>query len=81
MDECSGVIMVRMRTRSVQFSVSQGENPLPNDTLLICEAEDPLSMEARKGELFIIVESQQELVCGSFRMEPKKDIAKRVVQR
>ena len=53
--------MVRMRTRSVQFSVSQGENPLPNDTLLICEAEDPLSMEARKGELFIIVESQQEL--------------------
>ena len=61
MDECSGVIMVRMRTRSVQFSVSQGENPLPNDTLLICEAEDPLSMEARKGELFIIVESQQEL--------------------
>ena len=53
--------MVRMRTRSVQFSVSQGENPLPNDTLRICEAEDPLSMEARKGELFIIVESQQEL--------------------
>jgi hypothetical protein len=53
--------MVRMRTRSVQFSVSQGENPLPNDTLLICEADDPLSMEARKGELFIIVESQQEL--------------------
>ncbi len=53
--------MVRMRTRSVQFGVSQGENPLPNDTLLICEAEDPLSMEARKGELFIIVESQQEL--------------------
>jgi len=53
--------MVRMRTRSVQFSVSQDENPLPNDTLLICEADDPLSMEARKGELFIIVESQQEL--------------------
>lgn len=53
--------MVRMRTRSVQFSVSQGENPLPNDVLLICEADGVFSMEARKGELFIIVESQQKL--------------------
>jgi len=36
--------MGRMRTRHVFFSVSHDDNPLPNDTVLVCEATDPLSM-------------------------------------
>jgi len=52
--------MGRMRTRHVFFSVSHDDNPLPNDTVLVCEATDPLSMEARKGELFVVVESRQD---------------------
>lgn len=52
--------MGRMRTRHVLFSISHEDNPLPNDTVLACEASDPLSMEARKGELFVVVESQQD---------------------
>lgn len=52
--------MGRMRTRHVFFSVSNDDNPLPNDTVLVCEANDPLSIEARKGELFVVVESRQD---------------------
>ena len=53
--------MARMRTRSIQFNVSQGENPLPDATILLCEANDPLSLEAQKGELILILEATHEL--------------------
>ncbi len=52
--------MGRMRTRHVLFSINHDDNPLPHDTVLVCEANDPMSVEARKGELFVVVESQQD---------------------
>lgn len=52
--------MGRMRTRHVLFSINQDDNPLPNDTVLVCEAMEPMSIEARKGELFVVVESRQD---------------------
>lgn len=53
--------MARMRTRNIQFNVSRGENPLPDATILLCEAVDPLSLEAQKGELMLILEATHEI--------------------
>jgi hypothetical protein len=48
--------MARMRTRSVQFGQTSGENTTSEELILICEAIDPRSDEARKGELFVLLE-------------------------
>ncbi|MFM2309360.1 MAG: hypothetical protein RLY87_1481 [Chloroflexota bacterium] len=48
--------MARMRTRSVQFGQTNGENTASEELILMCEAIDPMSVEARKGELFVLLE-------------------------
>jgi hypothetical protein len=45
-----------MRTRSVQFGQTNGENTASEELILMCEAIDPMSVEARKGELFVLLE-------------------------
>ena len=48
--------MARMRTRSVQFGQTNGDNTASEELILMCEAIDPMSIEARKGELFVLIE-------------------------
>ena len=48
--------MARMRTRSVQFGQMSGDNSSSEELILMCEAIDPMSVEARKGELYVLIE-------------------------
>ncbi len=48
--------MARIRTRSVQFGQTSSDNSASEELILMCEAVDPRSDEARKGELFVLLE-------------------------
>ncbi len=52
---------MRTSTRHLQFSVSQTDDSLIADTILTCAAGDSASIEAHKGELFVLLEGSGDL--------------------
>ncbi len=52
---------MRTSSRHLQFSVSQNDDAIIADTLLQCVAHDSASIEAHKGELFVLLEGSGDL--------------------